>query len=342
MSKENLSSQHCAQCLPHSQPTGFVELNASQLAVAHAYRKPRSANPGEALLLACADARHFYHDEALAIRDAWRPSFKVVKLPANDPIFEHSFWQVPPTSKASGATEDAEDFFAEPFEDTERKELAARNDTQEAELPEQEDSLAYLDLARKHPHLTSGEREALAEGIYRYGTYLARMKLVLREGCLVEDAANGFAAHAVRLMDRGKYQDKGTFRGWLSSVWAKYHWQAITQKATLQRNTEKGLQYRRGEEGERPEAGRVFADVIESYEPPREADADSDASVTQSLLEQLLDLYPKLPPFERRVLDGRLAGKRTEQIAQQESFSAKTIQAAWQRIQAKAQAVTNA
>ena len=341
----NTSSQRPYGSLPRSQSNGYIELSASQRAIAREYRNPRSAKPGEALSLACADKNHFAHDGAIAICEAWRPKFKVVKLPPTDPTFANSFWQVPPTSKAGGATEDDGDFFAEPAEDTEKREakdLAARNTQPEAELPEHDGSLAYLDLARKHPHLTSSERETLAEGIYRYGTYLARMKAVLREGCLVEDAANGFAAHAVRLMDKGKYQDKGTFRGWLSSVWASYHWQAITEKATLQRNTEKGLQYQRGEEGERPQAGRVFADVIENYEPSSDKDADSDASVTQSLLEQLLELYPKLPLFERRVLDGRLAGVSTEQIAQQESFSAKTIQEAWKRIQAKAQGVTNA
>ncbi len=201
---------------------------------------------------------------------------------------------------------------------------------EDAEFKRQFDALRYLELAARHPHITVQEREQLAEGICRYGLHVAkRTERVLVTAGYAKDAANGFALHALRLMDRGKYQDAGTFRGWLSGVWRNYHWKKHTKEAARQRKSEVGIQRWKGdgEEG-RAEAGRVLEESL--------LDNASAGGLADSLDWRMLELVPMLTPEEKRILKLHLAGETYAHIASLEMVSTRTVQARLKGIQSKA------
>ena len=251
------------------------------------------------------------------------------------------------------------------------EEKVERTGEEDPEFKRQFDALGYLELAARHPHITPQERENLAEGIFRYGLHVAkRRERVLNSAGYLEDAVNGFAMHALQLMDAGKYKDTGKFRGWLSGVWKNYAWQNHTKEAVRQRDSEVGLQTWRGEGEEgRADAGRIREDAVfgstarpaslfrswkskgeegdtnaETPKKPvffgdtdRTAEADSD----DYLAAKLQELVPLLTTEERRILDRLLTGATHEQVASFEGISMKTVQARRRGIEAKARALVD-
>ena len=208
------------------------------------------------------------------------------------------------------------------------------------EFKKEFDALGYLKLARKHPNLTAQEREILAKGIIRYGTYVAkRTERVLITAGYVEDAANAFAKHAIRLMDEGKYEDRRTFRGWLSKVWRNYHWQYHTKQAAIQRSKEVGLQdwETEGSEDGRAEAGRVMADQVFANSKTSLQDALDDARDfrNQTLTAKLDQFQPLLTPEQHRILQQQLSGRTNEEIAERELISVSTLRQRRKEIETK-------
>jgi hypothetical protein len=186
-------------------------------------------------------------------------------------------------------------------------------------------SLAHLTIAARHPHINPQEREALAAGIFRYGRYLAAREQVLVTAGYVEDAANGFTVHVLRLMDESRYVDSGVFRGWLSSRWRDYHWKHHTKKAVSQRDNETGLQTWAPKEGEeyRAETGRKMLDLVLNTEADG---ADAEDYFSSGLAAKLPALMTEWTTLDKAIYRLLAEGFTQAETAAELGVSKKTVQ----------------